>query len=209
MTFLLYASLFAVLQNIDNFVLAAAYRLQSVKITAPSNLLIAALSAVFTEAAVLAAGCVKIEATRGGWSNYTEIIGRGILVMIGVWTLVGYFRLKFFSQLQKAPADSVDHFLPLTPMKNREAIVVGTALGIDNLGPSFAFGLVNFQRPGAGLVLAAFTALVSIALVLAGDVVVVATQRRVECVSPKLVAGCLIVGLAFFDPGDLASGLFK
>jgi putative Mn2+ efflux pump MntP len=197
---------FGFVQNIDNFVFAVAYRWQNKRIDWPANCFIAAVTALFTELAMLAASGTQFEALRFGLDNYTEILGRGLLVMIGVWTLVGCLRLQLFP-LQGCPslddAASVSSPPAVAPMKCKEACFVGIALAADNVGPSFAFGLVNHCALGFGLALAALTAVGSLAAMSFGQSVGAKGRKRLHCLSPKLVAGCLILAIGLFDPADI------
>ena len=196
-----FLTLFSVLLNVDNFFLATAYRWQGVNIGWQSNLLIAGLSGLFTEVAILAAKFTKSEMAGFELGEYSEIVGRGILVMIGVWTLVGYFRAKFIPR----SSDSSTSIIPGTPcvlMQFKEAGLVGTALAVDNLGPSFAFGLVNSTSSAIGLTLSTLIFLVSIISVSVGQVMGARSQNRLQGLSPKFVAGCLLLGIALLDPGD-------
>jgi putative Mn2+ efflux pump MntP len=196
---LLYVVTFAALQNLDNFVLAAAYRWRQVEIKGGANLLIAALSGLFTGAAVLAAQYAKLQAARTGWGAYSEIVGRGLLAMIGTWTLIGYFRTRLLPRLPDDPMPTVCEAAP-GPMRLEEALLVGIALAVDNLGPSFAFGIV--APKWFGLVLSVLAALLSFVLIIAGQSVGAKGRDMLHCFSPKLVAGCLIVAVAIFDPSD-------
>lgn len=206
MAFFLYLLLFAVLQNVDNFVLAVAYRWQKIEIPLSFNLLIAGLSALFTAVGIVAANVTNIEAAQRGWNNYAEVLGRGLLVMMGTWTLIGYFRTRLFPKLNLP--DSEGMVLTTTSMKGRDAFLVGTALAVDNLGPSFAFGLVNRASLGVGLTLTVLTGIVSVIFVALGVTVGANGQQRLSRLSPKLVTGCLILGIALFDPGDIARNAF-
>lgn len=206
MNTLAFLALFAVLQNIDNFALGVAYRWQRIRITWRSNLFIAALSGLFTGLAMLAANLAKSEVSRFGLDHYTEIVGRGLLVMIGTWTLIGYFRIKLFPQLRDSSSKAGLTLPPtvIATMKFSETVLVGTALAADNLAPSFAFGLVNPSSAAVGLTLSALTSFVSVLSVITGQVAGAQGRHRLPGLSPKLVAGCLILVIALFEPGDLA-----
>jgi|SRR5579859_5214939 len=206
MTALSFVALFAVLQNIDNLVLAAAYRWQSVEITRRSNFFIAFLSALFTELAILGANWTKTGVSLLGWDHYTEGVGRGILVMIGVWTLINHFSRSLFPHLHTPSPEPKVHGRPssVAKMNFSEAAVVGTAPAVDNLGPSFAFGLVNPTSPTITFTLSALTGLGSVLAVWAGQTLGAKGPRRLQKFPPKLVASCLILGIAFCDPGDIA-----
>ena len=214
-------ALFAIAQNLDNFVLAGAYRFKNVLIPKQPNLLIAILSGVAT---VLAAGvgwAFGEKAVQQGHWEVTEVMGRGLLIMLGVWALVGYFRTKLFPQLRarKAMVATVGAAtsqaeLPAV-ITSSEAMVAATALAIDNLAPSFAFGV---RHPGYSfssvLVLGALTAVVSVFLVALGQSTGRTGRSRfhhppIEFVSPELVSGLLIIAIGLFDPGDLAHGLIE
>ncbi|HZR20568.1 MAG TPA: hypothetical protein VFE51_25020 [Verrucomicrobiae bacterium] len=211
MTALSFVALFSVLQNIDNLVLAGAYRWQSVEITKHSNLFIAFLSALFTELAIVGANWTKTGASLAGWDHYTEAVGRGILVMIGVWTLITHFSRSLFPHLHTPSVERKVHggLFSMAKMSFREAAVVGTALAVDNLGPSFAFGLVNPTGPTLALTLSALTGLGSVLAVWAGQTLGAKGPRQLQKFPPKLVAGCLILGIAFCDPGDIARDHFR
>jgi putative Mn2+ efflux pump MntP len=211
--------LYALLQNVDNLVLAAAYRLRNVTITSRSNLIIAGLSGIATGAGVIVAQVVKLNANHFGLGSTTEIIGRGILVMIGVWTLVGYFRARLFPAVNSPHFDERGSALLETrvtaetgrPMSLSEAVISGTALAIDNLAPSFAFGLVNpapQSLAGAGTILALLTAVFSVASVVVGQAIGARGRNGLRWVSPEIASASLIICIAILDPGDVQELLF-
>jgi putative Mn2+ efflux pump MntP len=198
-------ALFGFVQNIDNFVFAVAYRWQGIGIDWKANVFIAAVSALFTELAMLAASGTQFEAWRFGLDNYTEVVGRGLLVMIGVWTLAGWLRLKLFPAKNVCAFDAAAGAAPsgAAPMKFREACFLGIALAADNVGPSFAFGLVNHSTLGLGFALSALTAAGSLAAVRFGQSIGTKGEKRFPVLPPKLVAGCLILAIGLFDPADI------
>src|SRR4029077_7499987 len=124
---------------------AGAYRLKNVRIPGGANGLIAVLSGLATMTAAGAGWSLGESVAELGHWVVTDSIARGLLIMLGVWTLVGYFWKKLFPQLRqlgvgqshKNSAGSVDG--QSVPIKTSEAIVVATALAIDNMAPSFAF----------------------------------------------------------------------
>lgn len=209
-----FIALFALLQNIDNLVLAAAYRLKDVAITWPSNLVIAGMSGIATGAGVALAQAVKLNVGEFGLGSAAEVIGRGILVMIGSWTLVCYFRVKLFSNinapvLKNRPSVSNEGAGASDsgkPMTIAEAIVSGTALAVDNLAPSFAFGLVNPARQSlieAGATLAILTAAFSVVSVYVGQAIGAEGRSRLRWISPEVASGCLIISIGILDYGDV------
>jgi putative Mn2+ efflux pump MntP len=214
-------ALFAVAQNVDNFVLASAYRFKNVRIPEYPNLSIAVLSGLATVLAAAAGWAFGEKAVQRGHWEVTEIMGRGLLIMLGVWTLVGYFRKKLFRQLREredmiAPA-GVRQSQPELPkvIGSSEANVAATALAIDNLAPSFAFGV---RHPGFALwsvfLLGVLTAAVSVMCVVLGQSIGRDGRSRfhrstLQFVSPELVSGLLVIAIALFDPGDFAHGLVE
>ena len=207
MTTFAFLVLFAALQNIDNFFMAAAYRWKGLEIRWRSNLVIAALSGLFTEAAFLAANAVKSEILGYRLGEYSEMIGRGILVMIATWTLVGYFRARFFPQWSDSKT-GISSGSSGAAMGFREAAVLGVALAADNLGPSFAFGLINPAAPMIGFCLSILIFFISLLSVECGQAAAARFRNGLGKVSPKFAAGCLLLGIALFDPGDtLFAGL--
>jgi putative Mn2+ efflux pump MntP len=211
MTGLTFLALFAVLQNIDNLLLATAYRWQNIRIPWPSNFFIGALSGVFTAAAMCAAQFAKARASWLGVDNYTEVLGRGILALIGVWTLVGYFRARLFPQLHRSdPKTAQTPFASgMAELKFSEAVVPGTALALDNLGPSFAFGLVSSPTLAVALTLSVMTGFASVLAVLLGQSAGAKGRHYLRCFPPRLVAAGLILAIAIFDPGDFGHQSFK
>ena len=218
--------LFAVLQNIDNFVLAAAYRLKNVLIPFRMNVLIAVFSGIATGVPVIVASGLRSEAVQMRLNLVTDVAGRGILLMLGVWTLVGCFRSRLFRQLGKQESnDSDDHRRSAWSVgqtaliRTSEAIIAGTALAVDNLAPSFAFGLINPIREGAflsGLLLATLTTGVSFVAVVYGQIS--GRQGRAQfrrflptVFSPELISGLLLIGIALLplDINDLAADFLK
>ena len=207
----------AVLQNIDNFVLATAYRLKNVVIPTSRNLLIALLSGIATGAPVVAASGLRWEAFQMGLSSTASVAGRGILLMLGVWTLVGYFRSSLFPQLGEEESDNANVPSrsskspgPATLISTSEAMVAGTALAVDNIAPSFAFGLINPMRQRAvssGLFLGALVAVFSIVAVLCGQISGRKGRAQFQrflpaSIQPELISGLLLIGIAVI-PLDL------
>jgi putative Mn2+ efflux pump MntP len=218
--------LMALLQNIDNFVLAAAYRLKNVVIPTSANLLIALLSGIATAVPVVVAAGLRSEAVQTGLDNTTGIAGRGLLLMLGVWTLVGYWRSRLFPQLGEAAFDgkedhrrSVKALQKATLIRTSEALVAGTALAVDNLAPSFAFGLINPMRQTpvwSGLFLGALAAGFSIVAVVGGQFS--GRKGRAQFhrllpsfITPELVAGLLLIAIALIpaDIDDWAADFLK
>ncbi len=218
--------LLAVLQNVDNFVLAAAYRLNNVLIPTSKNLLIALLSGIATGVPVAVAGGLRSEAVQIGFDTTAGVAGRGILLMLGVWTLVGYFRSRLFPQLGEKVSDiKDDHSRSVKPVgeatliRTSEAMIAGTALAVDNLAPSFALGLINPVRQNAllsGLLLGALVAGFSLVAVIYGQISGRTGREQFKrllpvFIAPELISGLLLVGLAVIplDIDDWAVGLFK
>jgi putative Mn2+ efflux pump MntP len=218
--------LFAVLQNIDNFVLAAAYRLKNVLIPFKMNLLIALFSGIATGLSIIVASGLRSEAVQMRLDLVTDVTGRGILLMLGVWTLVGCFRSRLFRQLGKQGSnDNDDHRRSAWSagqavlIRTSEAIIAGTALAVDNLAPSFAFGLINPVREGgflSGLLLGTLTAGASFVAVVCGQIS--GRQGRAQfqrflptVFSPELISGLLLIGIALLplDVNDLATDFLK
>jgi hypothetical protein len=73
---LTFLALFAVFQNLDNLVLAAAYRCQGIQIRWASSCFIGSLSGVFTAAALFTARLAKSQAFWLVVYRYAEVLGR-------------------------------------------------------------------------------------------------------------------------------------
>jgi putative Mn2+ efflux pump MntP len=215
----------AALQNIDNFVLAAAYRLKNVVIPTSKNLLIALLSGIATGVPFVVASGLRLEAVQIGLETIAGVAGRGILMMLGIWTLVGYFRSRLFAQLRESESDddgkqrSVPPVGQATPIGTYEAMIAGTALAVDNLAPSFAFGLINPLRQDAvlsGLFIGALTAGFSIVAVVCGQVSGRKSRPRLQrflpaFIAPEFISGLLLIGIgvAPLDVDDWATDFLK
>jgi hypothetical protein len=152
-------------------------------------------------------GCT--EAVQIGLSTGAGVAGRGILLMLGVWTLVGYFRSRLFTQLSEEESDNNDDRRRSAPgqaalIRTSEAMMAGTALAVDNLAPSFAFGLINPIRQNAilfGLLLGALAAGFSIVAVVCGQISGRKGRAQFQrflpaFITPALVSGLLLVGIA-------------
>jgi putative Mn2+ efflux pump MntP len=213
---------FAAVQNIDNLVLAAAYGLKNVKISSTSNLLIAALSAIATGSALLVSVVLKREAAHLGFEAVTEAIGRGILLMIGIWTLAGCFGSILFRQLGRARSDLPNRAtLPEadTLLTTPETMVAGLALAIDNIAPSFAFGLVDSIRQIPLLSISFLTALTGACSVLAVAVGQSLGRKSYGQLDqlfsarlrPELISGLLFIGIAILplDVDSLVANFLK
>ena len=212
----------AIYQNVDNFALAAAYRIKNVAIPWRANLLIAVFSSLATAAAVIS-GCVSgqgidAEAERLGLGSISEKTGRGILIMIGVWIMIGYFRSKLFRQLGDSPeatnpgrtsAES-EKSNTIVQIRRSESFVVAVALAADNLGPSFFLGWAGLIRNDVGLsalVLFGLTLLCSILAVALGQLAGEKGRMRLRFFPAEIVSAVLIIGIGLFDSDDLMRGL--
>jgi putative Mn2+ efflux pump MntP len=220
MSALILVIVFALIQNIDNAMLAIAYRLRNVIIPLRSNLTVAALSGFATGAGVILAGASRFEAANVDLGSFSELVGRGILVMIGIWTLVGYFRSKLFPYLNEAlfrdnelngghnGSTSGDKII----MGVSAAMIPGTALAADNIAPSFAFGLVNSGQGSiiiAGFILAALTAAFSVVSIWIGQAAGVRGKNHLHWTSPKMVSGCLMIAIGLLEPRDFVEAWIK
>jgi putative Mn2+ efflux pump MntP len=213
---------FAGVQNIDNFVLAAAYGLKNVQISVKSNLLIAALSSIATGTALLVSDVLKWEAGQLGFETATETIGRGILLMIGIWTLVACFGSSLFRQLgdaRSARQSAADQLATVITMSTPEALVVGVALAVDNIAPSFAFGLVDSIRQIPLLSISLLTALTGGASLLAVRIGQVLGRKGrgqfrktfATTLKPEFISGMLFIAIALLplDADNLAEDFLK
>jgi putative Mn2+ efflux pump MntP len=189
-------------QNIDNFALAAAYRIKNVVIPPRANLLIAILSGMASGGAV-ALGCMLEEKARDCIGDALKNFSCGILIMIGIWMLVCYFRSRLFPQLggpaaEEQPLHTASRTMP-APMRNREALVVAIALAADNLAPSFLGGLSGTLGGNpvlTGILLVAFTGFCSFAAVAQGQAMGRQGRLRLRHVAPELLSGCMVIGIA-------------
>lgn len=204
---------FAVVQNIDNLLMAGAYRLKGVVIPPGANAVLAALSGFATALGVLIAGLGASTAFHLRYEWLSEAVGRGLLVMLGAWTLAGYFRARLFPGLGDQRAE------PGPPvgeggggpsrMTASAALVPGFALAVDNIAPSFALGLVNLRHGQLVTTGAAFTALImafSVLSVWGGQAIGRGGNRHLRWISPEIASGGLMILIAVLGPGDLAEG---
>lgn len=212
--------LFAAIQNIDNLVLAGSYRLRNVIIPLRPNLTIAVLSGFATGAGVMLAGVSQVEAAHFGLGSFSEVVGRGILVMIGAWTLIGYFHAKLFADLDESSSGDNERHSGHNVSTNRNEIIMcvsaamipGTALALDNIAPSFAFGLVIPKHESiivAGFILAALTAVLSVVSVWIGQAAGVCGRNRLRWISPEMASGCLMIAIVLLDPGGFAQAWIR
>jgi len=209
---------FAFIQNIDNMLTAGAYRLKNVVIPIGPNMVMAALSGAATAIGVVIAGLGESTAFHLRYEWVSEAVGRGLLVMIGVWTLAGYFRARLFPQIGDAeereelelPAGSVrDGSVRMTASA---ALVPGFALAVDNIAPSFALGLVNLRHGRFIATGVTFTALImgfSLLSVWIGQAMGRGGKNHLRWVSPEIASGLLMITIAVLGPGDLAEGWFR
>jgi len=197
----------SIYQNIDNFALAAAYRIKNIVIPWPANVLIATLSGVASGGAV-ALGCVLEDKAQELVGDRLKSVSCGILIMIGVWILVGHFRAKLFPQLGSSSVGDDAPPLPEnvaaraepTSIRTRETLVVALALAADNLAPSFLGGLSGTlgQNPTlTGILLATLTGLCSLVAVAQGQAVGRRGQIHLRHLAPDLVSGCMVIAIAF------------
>lgn len=219
-------ALFATVQNIDNLVVATAYRLKNASIPIRSNLVISLLSGVATGVPAVIAIQLRSEAVHIGLNTSMALIGRGILFMLGVWSLCVCLRPGLFQRL-KTPAScgvssdsrQTQSSKGVRPIRAGEAFVVGLALAVDNIGPSFAFGAIDPIRPGfllSGVMLAATTAGVSVVAVAWGQTLGQKARARSQYLlpaflTPELIAGFLFIALAIvpIDTDDLFTDFLK
>jgi putative Mn2+ efflux pump MntP len=200
----------AIYQNVDNFALAAAYRIKNVAIPWRTNLLIAVFSGLATGAAVITGQGVDTEAKHLGLGSISEKTGRGILMMIGVWIMIGYFRSKLFRQLGNNPDPTnpgrksveSERSNTIVQMRRSESFVVAIALAADNLGPSFFLGWAGLIRNDVGLsalVLFGLTVLCSVVAVSLGQLAGEKGRIQLRFFPAELVSAVLIIGIGLFD----------
>jgi putative Mn2+ efflux pump MntP len=214
----------AIYQNVDNFALAAAYRIKNVAIPWRANLLIAFFSGLATGAAVISGYVsgqgIDAEAEHLGLGSISEKTGRGILIMIGVWIMIGYFRSKLFRQLGNSPdpanpanaertsAESKSN--AIVQIRRSESFVVAVALAADNLGPSFFLGWAGLIRNDVGLsalVLFGLTVLCSVVAVSLGQLVGERGRLQLRFFPAELVSAVLIIGIGLFDSDAVVRNL--
>jgi putative Mn2+ efflux pump MntP len=212
----------AIYQNVDNFALAAAYRIKNVAIPWRTNLLIAFFSGLATEAAVISGFVsgqgVDAKAEHLGLGSISEKTGRGILIMIGVWIMIGYFRSKLFPQLgnsrdpsnpERRSAEGEKNNT-IVQMRRSESFVVAVALAADNLGPSFFLGWAGLIRNDVGLsalVLFGLTFLCSVVAVTLGQLVGEKGRIQLRFFPAEIVSAVLIIGIGLFDADDVMRNL--
>jgi putative Mn2+ efflux pump MntP len=215
----------ALYQNVDNFALAAAYRIRNVVIPTSANLLIAALSGAATGFAAMtgyASSCaMDLEAEHLGLgTSISEKTGRGILLMLGVWILVGYFRKGIFCQLREndpiaghpALRAAFEQNAPAVRLRSAEGFVVAVALAADNVAPSFCLGGAGLIRNDAllsSLFLGLFTAALSVVAVVLGQAAGKRGIDHLPWISPTMASGCLMIAIALLNPGDFARAWLK
>jgi putative Mn2+ efflux pump MntP len=167
---------------------------------------------------MLVSHLLQSRSLRLGVEEGTEIIGQGMLLMLGTWTLVGYFRPILFRRIETTHVDSQNFMAsskPAAAMATREALTVGVAIAIDNVGPSFALGLIG----PVGRSVFTLTILVGIFSILAvsqgqffGDRCYAKIRKFDSPIfRPELISGLLFVIIAILPPdgGDLITELLK
>ncbi len=203
----------ALYQNIDNFALAAAYRIKNVTIPLRANLLIGMLSGLATGLAVVIGNASGRAIDFRLGASISEKTGRGLLLMIGVWVLVGYFRKKIFPRLREdlqpgsacSPIRGEQENSP-AHLPALESLVAGIALAADNLAPSFFLGWAGLIRQStliSSIVLGSLTAVFSIVAVTLGQNFGKKLTSFFGRIPPELASGSLIIAIALIDPEDI------
>lgn len=127
--------LFVLSSNLDTFVIVLAYQINRIRISYLNGLVIGAVTAVFTFAAVLGGDLIS----KTFFSRYSDLFGGGILILFGC-----YMVLKFLKERKKqdttdsGSAPSSEKRLPLGA-----TLALSMALSINNIGLGIAAGIAD------------------------------------------------------------------
>lgn len=178
--------LLALSTNIDNFAVGVAYSVRQVRIGWMANGAIALLSGVSTFLAM----------TFGDWledffsNDLAQQIGSFVLILIGLGTVINLLIRK----LKTTDSDNV-HIQQNTNLRLSDAVVLGLALTITNLGTGIGAGLAQLN-----VALTSVLSFLSSLLTIGGGFFLgnlIATKfsgRRLEFVS-----GLLLIGLGIYE----------
>ncbi|MFL0253122.1 sporulation membrane protein YtaF [Clostridium neuense] len=133
--------LFVLSASTDNFVVGLCYGIKKIKINLLINLLIAIISAVGTALSMELGSFIGIFVPTG----FTNILGSGILILIGLWAIIGEFRQnkKSSKSTEKNSLSNIEDILsnPENADKDtsgsidlKESFSLSIALALNNMG---------------------------------------------------------------------------
>ncbi len=124
--------------NLDNLFIGMSYGLAKKAISASSNLLIALISGLASY--VICAGAQMLTRT---FSSLATVIGSGLLIGLGIWTIISCLRKKSEKEDAAGPAAKSIGFM--------EILMLGFALALNALAASLGMGLSGFSALEVGV----------------------------------------------------------
>jgi putative Mn2+ efflux pump MntP len=189
MEHVLSAVLLATCSNIDNLGVGVAYGVGGRTIRLPANLLIALVSG----------GGTLVSLAAGEWVNdfmseeVANVLGSGIMMLIGIITLVRAIRGADDRPLDGGPASSAVGSAP--NVGAREATALAVSLTLNNLGLGLGAGISHVSLPLA----TGLTMVVSVAAMVGGHLV----GRRASLTISKrwlgVASGVLMIAVGTYE----------
>ncbi|MGK7875263.1 MAG: manganese efflux pump [Xenococcaceae cyanobacterium] len=198
------STLLSLSTNVDNFAVGIAYSVKKLTISFPANLLIASLSGIstFTSMSV------------GDWVNHflspnvAHKLGSGILIIIGFLTIWDILKAQFNFSMEEKENNSEIEIHNLIEYNNsidvgkirkfislREALLLGLALTITNLGTGIGAGIAQLNL----LLTSCFSFLSSLLTIGGGSFLGNLVTSRFSGSRLELLSGILLISLGLYE----------
>lgn len=154
--------LFAISSNVDNLTIAAAYRLQGLKIDWKANLLISAVTGCSTWLS-MAAG--QSAARYFLSEDSAAYLGAVLLIGVGLWFIIDEYKRQH-SRSQKYRTERYLRYLgPYFWMRsaadhtvdNREMLILALLLSVNNLGSGIGASMMGIRPVGTAVLVGIFS----------------------------------------------------
>jgi len=180
--------IFAVAANLDNLVIGFSYGMKRIVIPWGSNLLISAITFLSTLLSVIAGKALPVLLP----AFATQAVGGVILILLGIWGAAGaVLKQHSHAKKQKESPGSPCQDSPQTHARTigwREALALGGALSINNLGMGIGMGMGRIHALG-----------VAIAALYIGNLAGRKIFSQKLGLWTELLAGTLVIGLGIWE----------
>ena len=196
----------ALINNLDNVGLCAAYSLRGIRLGQRENLIIAAITFFISGAATFAGA--RLSSASAGSAALCRVLGAGVLIAMGLWSLAApYISRLRARRAEKRPARRADgrgapvlaalrdpERSDLDGSKSidpREAALLGVSLSLNNVGGCLSAGMLGLSPA----LTAGLSAAASWLSLLAGGLLARALERVRLGHFAELLGGAALVAL--------------
>ena len=184
------STLLSLSTNIDNFAVGVAYSVKKLTISWTANLLIAVLSGISTFSSM----------SLGDWinrflsPNLAHNLGCSILIIIGCLTILEILKKKLASSSDQ----TIEHLTEETISKIisiREALIIGLALTITNLGTGIGAGIAQLDL----FLTSCFSFFSSLLMIGGGSLLGHLVTSRFSGNRLEFISGLLLISLGLYE----------